>query len=164
MTTSTSFAAAVPCLQATAPITTVPACKKDKMDRGGTMTLLALALGSFVIGTSEFASMGIIQLFSASLGVSVSRATNAIAAYAFGVVIGAPLVTLGAAGLNRRTGAGAHPRCGQKDTRGRRHTITCSDQTTRAFRRVSEGNQTDQQGCGADHGIASLRRIPLCAG
>ena len=66
-------------------------------------TLLALALGSFSIGTSEFASMGIIQLFSDSLGISVPEATNAITAYAFGVVIGAPLVTLAAARLNRRT-------------------------------------------------------------
>lgn len=71
--------------------------------RGGTPTLLALALGSFVIGTSEFASMGIIQLFSESLGLSVPQATGAITAYAFGVVVGAPLVTLTAARLNRRT-------------------------------------------------------------
>lgn len=72
-------------------------------DRGGTPTLLALALGSFVIGTSEFASMGIIQLFSESLGLTVPQATGAITAYAFGVVVGAPLVTLTAAWLNRRT-------------------------------------------------------------
>ncbi|TCR65515.1 MFS transporter [Bosea sp. BK604] len=66
-------------------------------------TLFALALGSFCIGTSEFASMGILQLFSASLGIDIPTATNAIAAYAFGVVVGAPLVTLVAARLNRRT-------------------------------------------------------------
>ncbi|QFY64090.1 MFS transporter (plasmid) [Rhizobium grahamii] len=71
--------------------------------RSQKLTLLALALGSFSIGTSEFASMGIIQLFSDSLGISVPEATNAITAYAFGVVIGAPLVTLAAARLNRRT-------------------------------------------------------------
>ncbi len=71
-------------------------------DRGGTWTLLALALGSFVIGTSEFASMGIIQLFSEGLGLTVPQATGAITAYAFGVVVGAPLVTLTAARLNRR--------------------------------------------------------------
>lgn len=67
------------------------------------LALFALALGSFCIGTSEFASMGIIQLFSASLGVDVPQATNAITAYALGVVIGAPAVTLAAARLNRRT-------------------------------------------------------------
>lgn len=47
--------------------------------------------------------MGIIQLFAASLDLSISEATNAITAYAFGVVIGAPLVTLMASRLNRRT-------------------------------------------------------------
>ena len=65
--------------------------------------MFALALGSFCIGTSEFASMGIRQLFSVSLGIDIPTATNAITAYAFGVVIGAPLVTLVAAQLNRRT-------------------------------------------------------------
>lgn len=67
-----------------------------------TLTLMALALGTFAIGTSEFASMGIIQLFSASLGVSVTEATGAVTAYAFGVIVGAPVITLAAARLNRR--------------------------------------------------------------
>lgn len=78
-------------------------CTKASEQRNRNLTLLALALGSFCIGTSEFASMGIIQLFSASLGISIPKATNAITAYAFGVIVGAPLVTLAAARLNRRT-------------------------------------------------------------
>ncbi|MBI4922304.1 MAG: MFS transporter [Devosia nanyangense] len=67
------------------------------------LALFALALGTFSIGTTEFASMGIIQLFSASLGVDIPTATHAITAYAIGVVIGAPSLTLFAARLNRRT-------------------------------------------------------------
>jgi DHA1 family inner membrane transport protein len=78
-------------------------CTNEAERRKRGLTLFALALGSFCIGTSEFASMGILQLFSASLGIDIPTATNAIAAYAFGVVIGAPLVTLVAARLNRRT-------------------------------------------------------------
>ncbi|CAN7741621.1 MFS transporter [Bosea sp. LjRoot9] len=78
-------------------------CTNEAERRNRGLTLFALALGSFCIGTSEFASMGILQLFSASLGIDIPAATNAIAAYAFGVVIGAPLVTLAAARLNRRT-------------------------------------------------------------
>lgn len=78
-------------------------CTKEAEARKRGRTLFALALGSFCIGTSEFASMGILQLFSASLHLSISKATDAITAYAFGVVIGAPLVTLMAASLNRRT-------------------------------------------------------------
>lgn len=103
MSTSAPLAIAEPCPQGTAPVVSSIENKTAATDRGGRLTLSALALGSFVIGTSEFASMGIIQLFSADLGLSAPQATNAITAYAFGVVIGAPLVTLAAARLNRRT-------------------------------------------------------------
>lgn len=67
------------------------------------LTLLTLALGTFCIGTTEFASMGIIQLFSAELGIDIPTATHAITAYAVGVVFGAPALTLIAARFNRRT-------------------------------------------------------------
>lgn len=67
------------------------------------LTLLALALGTFAIGTGEFGSNGIIQLFSADLGVSIPDATHAITAYALGVVIGSPAITLLGAHVNRRT-------------------------------------------------------------
>src|SRR6476646_8478875 len=77
-------------------------CSSRDEQRNRNLTLFALALGSFCIGTSEFASMGIIQLFSANLSITIPQATNAITAYAFGVIIGAPLVTLAAARLNRR--------------------------------------------------------------
>jgi DHA1 family inner membrane transport protein len=77
-------------------------CTNPAEQRNRRLTLFALAFGTFCIGTSEFASMGIIQLFSESLGVDIPTATNAITAYALGVVVGAPLVTLMAARLNRR--------------------------------------------------------------
>ena len=67
------------------------------------LTLFALALGTFAIGTGEFGSNGIIQLFSASLHVPVPIATYAITGYAFGVMIGSPAITLAAARVNRRT-------------------------------------------------------------
>ncbi|SFB31425.1 MFS transporter, DHA1 family, arabinose polymer transporter [Rhizobium sp. NFR07] len=75
--------------------------KAQQARRG--LTLFALAFGSFCIGTSEFASMGVLQLFADSLEISIPAATNAITAYAFGVVIGAPLVTLAAARVNRKS-------------------------------------------------------------
>jgi MFS transporter, DHA1 family, inner membrane transport protein len=78
-------------------------CTNAAEHRQRSLTLFALALGSFCIGTSEFASMGILQLFAESLVIDIPTATNAISAYAFGVVVGAPLVTLAAARLNRRT-------------------------------------------------------------
>ncbi|MBB3308445.1 DHA1 family inner membrane transport protein [Rhizobium sp. BK196] len=78
-------------------------CTDAAQHRRRGLTLFALALGSFCIGTSEFASMGVLQLFAESLEISIPAATNAITAYAFGVVIGAPLVTLAAARLNRKS-------------------------------------------------------------
>ncbi|MEX3106367.1 MULTISPECIES: MFS transporter [unclassified Streptomyces] len=65
-------------------------------------TLFALALGTFAIGAGEFGSNGVIQLFAADLGVSVPVATYAITAYAVGVMIGSPVITLLAARVNRR--------------------------------------------------------------
>ncbi|MEV4629879.1 MFS transporter [Micromonospora sp. NPDC049523] len=71
--------------------------------RNPKLTLFALALGTFAIGTGEFGSNGIIQLFSSDLDVTIPVATYAITAYAFGVVIGSPAITLLAARVNRRT-------------------------------------------------------------
>ncbi|GIF51336.1 DHA1 family inner membrane transport protein [Asanoa ferruginea] len=67
------------------------------------LTLLALALGTFAIGTGEFGSNGILQLFAADLDVSIPVATHAITAYAIGVVLGSPAITVLAARINRRT-------------------------------------------------------------
>jgi DHA1 family inner membrane transport protein len=67
------------------------------------LTLMALALGTFCIGTSEFASMGLLQLFAGSLELDISTATHAIEAYAFGVVLGGPAVTILAAKMNRKS-------------------------------------------------------------
>ncbi|GAA0766509.1 MFS transporter [Ideonella azotifigens] len=77
-------------------------CTDARQLRRRRLTLLALALGTFCIGTSEFASMGILQLFAASLGLDLASATHAIEAYAFGVVLGGPAITILAAKLNRK--------------------------------------------------------------
>ncbi len=72
-------------------------------ERSVALVLLALALGTFAIGSGEFGSNGIIQLIADDLSVSVPTATNAVTAYALGVVIGSPVLTIVAARLNRRT-------------------------------------------------------------
>jgi len=66
------------------------------------LALLALSLGSFCIGTTEFASMGILPLIVSDLQVSIPAAGHAISAYAIGVVAGAPLLTMAGARLHRR--------------------------------------------------------------
>ncbi|MEE2040707.1 MFS transporter [Nocardiopsis sp. CT-R113] len=57
------------------------------------LALLALALGAFAIGTTEFVIMGLLPDVAADLGVPVPTAGYLISAYALGVVVGAPLLT-----------------------------------------------------------------------
>ncbi|MCB7135386.1 MFS transporter [Cellulosimicrobium marinum] len=65
--------------------------------------LLALAMGGFTIGTTEFATMGLLSDVATDLGVSIPTAGHAITAYAVGVVVGAPTLTVLAARLPRKT-------------------------------------------------------------
>ncbi|MFD1797308.1 MFS transporter [Paracoccus aurantiacus] len=67
-----------------------------------TLVILSLALGAFAIGTSEFAAMGLLPWFSDDLGLTEAQAGHVISAYAFGVVVGAPITTLLGARLPRR--------------------------------------------------------------
>jgi MFS transporter, DHA1 family, inner membrane transport protein len=55
--------------------------------------LLALAIGAFGIGTTEFVVMGMLPEVADGLYVSVSAVGLLISAYAIGVVIGAPTLT-----------------------------------------------------------------------
>ncbi len=55
--------------------------------------LLALAIGAFGIGTTEFVVMGMLPQIAGGLGVSVSAVGLLISAYAVGVVVGAPTLT-----------------------------------------------------------------------
>ncbi len=55
--------------------------------------LLALAVGGFAIGTGEFVMLGLLPQVATDLSVSIPRAGQLVAAYALGVVIGAPLLT-----------------------------------------------------------------------
>ncbi|WP_298457208.1 MFS transporter [uncultured Cellulomonas sp.] len=64
--------------------------------------LLALALGGFTIGTTEFATMGLLPQIARDLSVSIPVAGHVITAYALGVVVGAPLLTAVAARVDRR--------------------------------------------------------------
>jgi DHA1 family inner membrane transport protein len=63
----------------------------------------ALAVGGFAIGTTEFATMSLLPYFSRDLGVDAPTAGHVISAYAAGVVVGAPLIAVLSAKINRRT-------------------------------------------------------------
>ncbi|WP_246958325.1 MFS transporter [Brachybacterium sp. Marseille-Q7125] len=58
------------------------------------LVILAMSLGAFAIGTTEFASMGLLPQIAGSLGASVPRAGMLISLYALGVVVGAPVMTV----------------------------------------------------------------------
>ena len=64
--------------------------------------LLALALCAFGIGTTEFAPMGLLTEIAGDLGISIPTAGLLISAYAIGVFVGAPLLTLGGARVPRK--------------------------------------------------------------
>ncbi|MER5948547.1 MFS transporter [Streptomyces sp. NPDC001904] len=57
------------------------------------LALLALAVVAFGIGTTEFATMGLLPQIADGVHVSVPHAGNLVSAYALGVVVGAPLLT-----------------------------------------------------------------------
>jgi DHA1 family inner membrane transport protein len=66
------------------------------------LSLVALAVGGFAIGTTEFASMGVLPDIAGDLGVSIPTAGHAITAYALGVVVGAPTFAILGARLPRK--------------------------------------------------------------
>ncbi len=55
--------------------------------------LIALAIGGFGIGMTEFVIMGILPDVANALNITIPQAGHFIAAYALGVVVGAPLFT-----------------------------------------------------------------------
>ncbi|MEU4152507.1 MFS transporter [Streptomyces sp. NPDC026659] len=67
------------------------------------LALLALAVGAFGIGTTEFVMMGLLPDVADDLRISIPTAGHLVSAYALGVVIGAPLLAAVTARMSRRT-------------------------------------------------------------
>ncbi|WP_273788875.1 MFS transporter [Bartonella sp. ML70XJBT] len=67
------------------------------------LAILALAVGSFSIGTAEFVAMGLLPEMARSSYVDIPTAGQYISAYALGVVIGAPLLAVATAQFSRKT-------------------------------------------------------------
>lgn len=66
------------------------------------LVLLALATGGFAIGTTEFATMSLLPFIQHDMSISPATASHIISAYALGVVIGAPVITVLAARIDRK--------------------------------------------------------------
>lgn len=64
--------------------------------------LLALAIGAFAIGTTEFSPMGFLPQIAENLNISIPTAGMLITAYALGVMLGAPIMTLWFGHFSRR--------------------------------------------------------------
>lgn len=54
------------------------------------LALLALAIGAFGIGTTEFVMMGLLPEVADDFGVSVPTVSFLVTGYALGVMVGAP--------------------------------------------------------------------------
>ncbi|EWY37633.1 DHA1 family MFS transporter [Skermanella stibiiresistens SB22] len=67
------------------------------------LPLLALAVASFGIGTTEFVIMGLLPNVAADLGVSIPSAGMLVSGYALGVVVGAPILAILTSRLRRKT-------------------------------------------------------------
>ncbi|MCG6499880.1 MFS transporter, partial [Kitasatospora sp. A2-31] len=67
------------------------------------LALLALAIGAFGIGTTEFVIMGLLPEIAGDYGVSIPSAGLLVTGYAVGVVLGAPLMTVLGTRIGRKT-------------------------------------------------------------
>jgi DHA1 family inner membrane transport protein len=67
------------------------------------LALLALAIGAFGIGTTEFVPMGLLPEIAGDFGVSIPSAGLLVTGYALGVVGGAPVMTALGTRLGRKS-------------------------------------------------------------
>jgi DHA1 family inner membrane transport protein len=66
------------------------------------LPLLALAMASFGIGTTEFVIMGLLPDVAGDLAVTIPQAGLLVSGYALGVTVGAPILAVATARLERR--------------------------------------------------------------
>ena len=91
--------------ETTGPGTNGPGTNRNVVHSDATrrFAMLAMALGGFGIGTTEFVAMGLLPNIASSVHVSEPTAGYVVSAYALGVVVGAPLIAALTARMSRRT-------------------------------------------------------------
>lgn len=73
------------------------------MKKSPSLTLLALAINAFAIGSTEFISVGLMPMIVNTFNISLSQAGLTVSLYALGVTVGAPLLTILTGTWNRKT-------------------------------------------------------------
>jgi DHA1 family inner membrane transport protein len=82
--------------------TAPPPLSRPLSTRRLVVAVVALALGGFAIGTTEFVTMGLLPDVATDVGIDIPTAGHLISAYALGVVVGAPLIAAVGTRLPRR--------------------------------------------------------------
>ncbi|MDT7579608.1 MAG: transporter, family, inner rane transport protein [Pseudonocardiales bacterium] len=77
---------------------TAPACS----GRRSSLSLGALFLASFVVGTAELMMVGVLPLVADDLGVPIGSTGALVSTYALGIAVGGPLLTFATMRLPRR--------------------------------------------------------------
>jgi MFS transporter, DHA1 family, inner membrane transport protein len=85
-----------------APTVETTAAPPVPSSRLAVLAIVALALGGFAIGTSEFVTMGLLPDIADGVRASIPSAGHLVSAYALGVVVGAPVIAALGARLPRR--------------------------------------------------------------
>lgn len=70
--------------------------------RRGSLVLLVLFLGTFIMGSAEFLVVGVLNLIAQETGVTISTAGTLVTAYALGLAVGGPVLTAVTFRLDRR--------------------------------------------------------------
>ncbi|MFB2567525.1 MFS transporter [Rhizobium sp. IMFF44] len=83
--------------------TRISTAEKAQTSSHARWALLALAIGAFGIGTTEFSPMGLLPVIAKGVDVSIPTAGLLISAYAIGVMVGAPFMTLAFSRFGKRT-------------------------------------------------------------
>jgi DHA1 family inner membrane transport protein len=91
-----------PAVSAAPPVATTQAPTVPTTGRT-VLAIVALALGGFAIGTTEFVTMGLLPDIADGVQASIPSAGHLISAYALGVVVGAPTIAALGARLPRRS-------------------------------------------------------------
>ena len=89
-------------MSAGAPTTDAPTIDRPLSTARLVAAVVALAMGGFAIGTTEFVTMGLLPDIAAGIDVDIPSAGHVISAYAIGVVIGAPVIAALGTRLPRR--------------------------------------------------------------